>query len=228
MIKRENNQIKFRFCSGDDDHESTYDLYHLRDMQQSVFLENFRNSSFITKQLWNNSEIQSHKYARVSLNDYLSSDNIAKELLASIMTYGIAFIENVPTNLPSTELAIKRLFAVQKTLFGEMYTLTDAKDHEDSAYSRDGLLAHNDNTYFNDPAGLQVMHCLEHTGSGGETILVDGFRAIKQLKKKNPDAFEWLCTANVPAEYIESGHYFKHYDPIIKLEPLTGEPLRIR
>lgn len=203
-------------------------MLDLHKMQHSEFLKNFQSSSFITKTLWNNAEVQSSTYARVSLNEYLSSDIVAKELLSSLLTYGFAFIENVPTNLPSTELAIKRLFSVRKTIFGEMYSFTDAKDHEDSAYSTEGLMPHTDNTYFNDPAGLQVLHCLEHTGTGGDTMLVDGFRAIDQLRKKNPDAFEWLCTANVPAEYIESGQHFKHCEPIIKLEPVTGELLQIR
>lgn len=197
-------------------------------MQHLQFLHEIRNSSYIEKRLWNKAELETCNYATVALNDYLSDDNIAKEFLLSIMTYGFAFIDKVPPNLPSTELAVKRLFSVQKTIFGEMFSFSDAKDHEDSAYSKEALLPHNDNTYFNDAAGLQILHCLEHNGSGGETILVDGFRAIKQLMKKHPEAYEWLCNTKVPAEYIESGHHYKHYDSIIKLEPVTGEPLQIR
>lgn len=181
-----------------------------------------------SKFLWREKTIKSENYARVSLNDYLCQEEVAKSVVHSLLRFGVAFIENVPANSLSTELAIRRLFPVQKTLFGEMWGLEQAKVHSDSAYSNQPLSAHNDNTYFNDAAGLQVFHCIENAQSGGESLLVDGFRALKDLQTKHQEAYQQLCTVNVPSQYIEEGENHIYCAPIIRLDPITNEPEQIR
>lgn len=168
------------------------------------------------------------KYARVTLNDYLCYDETAKSVVQSLLTYGVAFIENVPPNLLSTELAIKRLFPIQKTLFGETWALDGSSKHSDSAYSNTELGAHNDNTYFNDAAGLQVFHCIENAEIGGENLLVDGFNVLEEFKIKCPESYNRLCKVNVPSQYIEEGENHVYCAPIIRLDPNTGEPEQIR
>lgn len=182
-----------------------------------------------SKTLWNRKQIQSENYARVTLNDYLCRDDVAaKSVVKSLLSFGVAFVENVPADLLCTELAIKRLFPIQKTLFGEMWPLGNQNVHSDSAYSNQDLGAHNDNTYFNDAAGLQVFHCIENAESGGENLLIDGFNVIKNLKEKCPESFELLCNINVPSQYIEDGENHIYCAPIIRLHPITHEPLQIR
>lgn len=88
--------------------------------------------------------------------------------------------------------------------------------------------SHTDNTYFNDAAGLQILHCIQHTGTGGENFLVDGFAVALKLKEENPEVFQRLTEYIVPAEYIEDGRHHQHYAPIIKLHPSTKEIEQIR
>lgn len=65
---------------------------------------------------------------------------------------------------------------------------------KDTAYTSEALDAHTDNTYFTDPSGYQMFHLLSHTnGSGGESLLVDGFRCAAILAKEDPGAFKTLC-----------------------------------
>lgn len=79
--------------------------------------------------------------------------------------------------------------------------------------------AHTDNTYFvraipvhvrsllpltcitqTDPCGLQLFHLLEHTdGTGGASLLVDGFYAASILRDLYPDAYRLLSTIPVTA-----------------------------
>jgi trimethyllysine dioxygenase len=45
-----------------------------------------------------------------------------------------------------------------------------------------------------------MFHLLSHTqGKGGESLLVDGFKAAAQLKKEDPAAYEILSTVNIYA-----------------------------
>lgn len=183
----------------------------------------------VPRHLWNHTEIKKADYARVTLNEYLCDDDVARNVVKSLIKYGIAFIEKVPPNIQSTEVAIKRLFPIQKTFFGEMWSVNQTmSEHSDTAYSQESLLSHNDNTYFNDAAGLQVFQTVSHNGSGGENGFVDGFRAAQELSKSDPEAYEFLCQTPITAEYIEDGRHHKFSAPIIILDPITKKPQQIR
>lgn len=208
--------------AGSDGHESFYKITDLIATQIGA------HEDLVQPQLWNLQDIQSAPYARVTLNDYLCDDSVAQGVVESLVRFGVAFIEKVPANMQSTEVAIKRLFPVHKTFFGEMWTLSDTLNHSDSAYTSQALPGHNDNTYFNDAAGLQVLHCVSHVGTGGDNLLTDGFRAADNLLKKDPKAYAYLCKTNIPAEYIEEGRHHKYVAPVIRLNPLTGRPEQIR
>lgn len=183
----------------------------------------------IEKQFWSQQDIKNGNYARVTLNDYLCNDVTAKNVVSSLVRFGFAFIDNVPANIQSTEIAIKRLFPIQRTVFGEMWSFSDTKVHNDTAYTTESLPPHNDNTYFNDAAGLQVFHCVNHqNGTGGDSIFVDGFHVAKSLQAKHPKAYEYLCKTSIPCEYIEDGYHFKHYAPVINADPITNDIVQMR
>lgn len=92
----------------------------------------------------------------------------------------------------------------------------------------DYLAPHNDNTYFNDASGLQVLHCITKHCTGGENFLIDGFQVAAKIKIEHPEVFNRLTTTLVPAEYIEDNCHHKYVAPIIKLHPLTNEIEQIR
>ena len=78
---------------------------------------------------------------------------------------------------------------------GGFYDFTADLSSGDTAYTQLGIGAHTDNTYFSDPAGLQMFHLLSHTnGSGGASQLVDGFGAAADLLQQDPEAYHTLAT----------------------------------
>lgn len=178
--------------------------------------------------LWNKLSIQKADYARVVYSNYLSDEEIAKSVVKSLIKYGFAFVEKVPPNIRSTEVVITRLFPVHKTFFGEMYEMKNEKIHSDTSYGRDYIGAHNDNTYFNDASGLQVFHCTNHSGSGGESLLLDGFNVFNDLKLKYPDVVDRLSEVNVPGEYIEEGQNHYYSAPIFRKNSITGDLEQVR
>ena len=58
--------------------------------------------------------------------------------------------------------------------------------------------------------GIQIFHVLEHKGNGGETMLSDGFSALKILLKQDQDAFKFLTEYNLRHEYKENGQPGHH------------------
>uniref|UniRef100_A0A182K094 Trimethyllysine dioxygenase, mitochondrial n=1 Tax=Anopheles christyi TaxID=43041 RepID=A0A182K094_9DIPT len=201
-----------------DGHRSSYDLSLVMDNYADNHrkrLEEHRSQLV----LWDRELIstQSASYARVTLNDLLCEDSVMRQVVGSLITYGFAFITKVPPNQQSTEMAVKRIFPVQRTLFGDMWTFSESKmDHSDTAYTNGFLGPHTDNTYFSDAAGLQVLHCIQFNGKGGETLLVDGFRAVERLRASDPAVYERLCEYPLEAEYIEEDKHHRYVAPVIK------------
>ncbi|XP_049297013.1 uncharacterized protein LOC125770944 [Anopheles funestus] len=208
-----------------DGHRSTYDLHVVFDNHADSYrkrLEEHRAQLV----LWDRQLItaSSPGYARVTLNDLLCEDAVMRQVVSSLITYGFAFITKVPPNQQSTEMAVKRIFPVQRTLFGDMWTFSESKmDHSDTAYTNGFLGPHTDNTYFCDAAGLQVLHCIQFNGQGGETVLVDGFRAAEQLRENDPDAYNRLCEYPLEAEYIEEDKHHRYVAPVLRRHPLLHD-----
>lgn len=87
---------------------------------------------------------------------------------------------------------------------------------------------HHDNTYFNDAAGLQILHCIQHSATGGENFLIDGFQVAEKIEKEHPEVFNRLTKTIVTGEYIEDSRHHKYSAPIIILDPITGKVEQMR
>jgi hypothetical protein len=75
----------------------------------------------------------------------------------------------------------------------------------DTAYTNVALAPHTDTTYFTEPAGLQAFHLLSHEPAagedaaiGGESLLVDGFKAAKLLAEEDITAARILSKVGIP------------------------------
>ncbi|KPU72769.1 uncharacterized protein Dana_GF26278 [Drosophila ananassae] len=211
-----------------DGHRSSYALDFIFESQLESLISRRSKSSTLTP--WNRSIIlQNERHLRFSLPQLVSSDDVVKTLVESLVRYGIIFIDDVPPTPYMTELALRRVFPLMKTFFGKMWTFSDKPDHADTAYTKLYLGSHTDNTYFCDAAGLQALHCIEHSGgSGGENFFVDGLRVVHELKRRSPEAYQTLCRVQVPGEYIEKGEHHRHTAPIIQVDPLTEELVQLR
>ena len=75
----------------------------------------------------------------------------------------------------------------------------------DSAYTQEELRPHTDSTYSNDAPGLQLLLCCDYKASGGESIMVDGFKIGQTMKNNNKDLFDILSKIDVPGKYVGDG-----------------------
>lgn len=79
---------------------------------------------------------------------------------------------------------------------------------------------------------IQVFHCLRHEGTGGRTLLVDGFHAADKVLQKSPSCFELLARVPIKHEYIENmeGHrnHMIGIGPVLNVYPWNNEVYMIR
>lgn len=155
-----------------------------------------------------------------------------RKWLLNLDQYGIGFVDNVPKAKDKSEELCKRISYLRNTHYGSFWDFTANMEHGDLAYSTAALPAHTDATYNTDPVGLQYFHVLQHLGTGGKSLYVDGFNIAKQLKEENPWAFNALSTIMISAHAMGSASLHlkptPELFPILKLDPSTKEIYQIR
>ena len=87
---------------------------------------------------------------------------------------------------------------VRETSYGEVFHVRAEADPVNLAFTPRALNVHTDNPYRRPVPGFQLLHCLVASGTGGVTVLVDGFRAAESLRVDDQAAFDMLAGHRVP------------------------------
>ena len=96
------------------------------------------------------------------------------------------------------------------------------------AFTSLGLQAHTDNPYRDPAPTLQILYCLENAAEGGDSQVVDGFRAAERLRGEDPEGFARLARHCARFEYKGSnGVHLVARRPMIELAP-DGELIGVR
>jgi trimethyllysine dioxygenase len=155
----------------------------------------------------------------VPYENVMNSDKGLKEWLLNIRKYGFSYVDDCPVTPEASEKLLQRIAFIRNTHYGGFYDFTADLASGDTAYTQLGIGAHTDNTYFSDPAGLQMFHLLSHTdGSGGASQLVDGFGAAAELLRRDPDAYATLATVRVHS-HASGGD--------ISVQPWSAQPVLV-
>ncbi|WP_171101584.1 gamma-butyrobetaine dioxygenase [Ruegeria sp. HKCCD7255] len=148
--------------------------------------------------------------------------------LAAVAEFGFAKLTGGPTD-PGALLKVADLFGyVRETNYGPFFEVRTEVNPTNLAYTGLGLQAHTDNPYRDPVPTLQILYCLENSAEGGDSIVVDGFRAAQRLRDQNPSGFALL--AGYPARFEYSGSdgvCLRARRPMIELAP-DGELIGIR
>ncbi|XP_014665313.1 PREDICTED: trimethyllysine dioxygenase, mitochondrial-like, partial [Priapulus caudatus] len=212
-----------------DGHRTTFQLGWL--LQNSY--DGHRQVKDVTKVLWDANHIKQLNPAMVPHRMFMDTQDSLKQLLLNINTYGFGIVDSVPATEEATGAVAERVCRMHENIYGKLWSFSTDMTHSDTAYTNLALGAHTDNTYLEDCPGIQIFHCLQHDGNGGETLLVDGFNAADQLRKTNREAFEVLCESCVSSEFIDARggeklHHMHRTDSILQVNAITNELARIR
>ena len=90
------------------------------------------------------------------------------------------------------------------TIYGATFDVKSEKQAVNIAYTATELDFHMDLCYYEEPPGIQLLHCLEQAAIGGDSVLADSFAAAFALKASHPEHFEALTEIPVT--------FHKHHD----------------
>ena len=151
-----------------------------------------------------------------------------REWLEAVVRFGFGRIVGGSTR-PGALFDVVDLFGyVRETNYGRHFEVRTEVNPTNLAFSSLGLQAHTDNPYRDPVPTLQVLYCLENSAEGGESILVDGFRAAARLREERPDGFEVLSRYCARFRYDgDPSTTLSARRPILELAP-DGELTAVR
>ena len=140
--------------------------------------------------------------------------------LRAVRDFGFVVLEGLPRE-PGTVLeAIREFGYVRETNYGALFEVRTKVDPNNLAYTNLGLGCHLDNPYRNPTPGLQLLHCLESSVDGGETVLQDGFMAARVLREEHPGHFETLCHNRIGFHFRDASADLRARVPLIEVNDL--------
>ena len=152
--------------------------------------------------LWDGERIA----AQVPEVDYaalMGQDAVLLAFLEQVDRYGFCMVEGVPATPEATRAVAERVAYIRMTIFGGYYDFTANLEHKDTAYTSMAIGPHTDGTYSLDAPGYQLFHCLAADCSGGENVLIDGFRIGQIMRREQPEDYALLSTVEIPGQYLD-------------------------
>lgn len=148
--------------------------------------------------------------------------------LAAVRRYGFAVMSGVPLASGAVAKAVELFGYVRQTNYGRWFDVRAEVNPSNLAYTNLGLQAHTDNPYRDPVPTLQLLMCLENSVEGGQSVVVDGFRAAQRLRQEDAAGFALLARHCARFEYAGSaGVRLRSRRPVIELAP-DGELIAVR
>ncbi|KAK1335865.1 hypothetical protein QTO34_003663 [Cnephaeus nilssonii] len=165
----------------------------------------------------------------LDFEDVLKNDEHAYKWLSSLKKVGIVRLTGASDKRGEIVKLGKRIGFLYLTFYGHTWQVQDKIDANNVAYTTGKLSFHTDYPALHHPPGVQLLHCIKQTVTGGDSEIVDGFNVCRKLKEKNPRAFQLLSSTfvdftDIGVDYCDFSVQSKH--KIIELDD-KGQVIRI-
>ena len=146
------------------------------------------------------------------------SDGALLHWLRQLREFGVAVLHGTPRQ-PQSVLALAGLIGpARATNFGEHFDVVSKPEPNSNAYTALGLPCHTDLPNWERPPDYQLLHCLQNGADGGDSILVDGFRAANALRQREPAAYRLLTRFPIDFRFQDHESDIRFRAPSIGLD----------
>ncbi|PRT53539.1 Gamma-butyrobetaine dioxygenase [Wickerhamiella sorbophila] len=176
------------------------------------------------------------KVQKVEYKDYIKGHGAGyKEALEALNEYGLLQITGIPHGEGTPRPTVESIAAVigefpRQTFYGTSWNVKSVQQPRNVAYTSVYLPLHMDLLYYESPPGLQFLHVVENSTTGGESIFADSYAAAIDVSANDPEAYQAICEVPLTYHYENDGrHYFQMRPMIVeskygKIDKNTGRP----
>ena len=184
--------LKINWSEGN--HNSVFKLKWLRDF---CYTEKNQHPYVPYYKLWDSKIIKKTKILKHDYKKIITNEKELKRWLQTMHSYGIAIIQNAPTQDKSGFKILDKIGKYRETFFGTPFEVINIPKPNNQAYTADALANHSDLPYYEYVPGYQFLHCLVNDAKGGSSTAVDSFAVANFLKKNHLKRYKLLTENNV-------------------------------
>lgn len=201
-----------------DGHSSEFDLDWLRD---NCYCRNQAHDdrSEVGKTLWNGQSF-GDGLPRCYYANFRTQNGARRNALRAVRDLGFVLLQGVDCKPGEILKVIAQFGFVRETNYGPLFDVRTTVDPTNLAFTNLGLGCHLDNPYRDPVPGLQLLHCLDSSTSGGESILQDGFMAARLLREENPQHFKLLSRNWINFRFRDGAADLRSRVPFIEVNDL--------
>ena len=149
------------------------------------------------------------------------------DMLHLIRDVGFVVLENVPTKEGQVLKVISELGYTRETNYGALFEVRTEVNPNNLAYTNMGLGSHTDNPYRDPVPTVQLLHCLESSTEGGDSVLLDGFKAATVLRQESKEDFDILTSTWINFRFSDAKTDLRSRVPMIELND-NNEIVKVR
>ncbi|KAF7594981.1 hypothetical protein BBP40_007579 [Aspergillus hancockii] len=197
----------------DPDHTSVYNQRNLRLPSANVQYSSAGKRR--NRALWDKARMQEIQHW-ISFEDYLNDEAKFARAMRQLATTGLLFVKDIPDSREMVEKIATRMGPLRNTFYGATWDVRNVPQAKNVAYTSQYLGFHMDLMYMNEPPGFQLLHCLQNSCDGGESLFADSFSVAAKLARADPDAFETLSDFYLRYEYNHAEHVYSNEWPVFE------------
>ncbi|XP_077569507.1 gamma-butyrobetaine dioxygenase [Stigmatopora nigra] len=184
-----------------DQHTSVFDPEWLK--KRSFSLESrqaMQEELFLNERYYWDSEL---RIPTSNYQDVLHDDKAALAWLVALRRVGIVYLKGAPAEKGCVSRLAERIGYLRLTFYGHTWQVIDKYMANNVAYTSGKLSLHTDYPALHFAPGVQFLHCVSQAQEGGDSEVVDGFRAAELLRREDPEAFRTLALLQV--DFTDTG-----------------------
>ncbi|KAJ5521145.1 Taurine catabolism dioxygenase TauD/TfdA [Penicillium fimorum] len=201
-------------------HESTWD----REFLKKPILNTHRQHSNQNSKpiMWGRAQMDKSQHW-VSYSDYIADDSKFATAMHQLQRLGLIFVKDIPDSRSMVEAIATRMGPLRNTFYGSTFDVRTVPQARNVAYTNQFLGFHMDLMYMNEPPGYQLLHCLENSCSGGESMFADTFATAKLMSEKYPQDYKVLREQRLGYEYRHEEHIYYNERPVFEHDPNSDD-----
>lgn len=207
-------QLEIRWkndIDGYTDHTTKYSLEYLRNPNAQPI--NPKRGG-ISRCFWDKKKMDKLQHW-ISFEEYMNDDVKFAAAMRNLSMLGIIFVKDIPDSREMVEKIATRMGPLRNTFYGSTWDVRSVPDAKNVAYTDKQLEFHMDLLYMDEPPGFQLLHCLENSCEGGETLFTDTFNVVSFMQKYFPDMIEVLTQIKLKYEYEHEHALYSNSWPVV-------------
>ncbi|AZO28826.1 TauD/TfdA family dioxygenase [Mesorhizobium sp. M1B.F.Ca.ET.045.04.1.1] len=161
------------------------------------------------------------RLGRFAFDAVVEDDEVLFHSLRALRDHGIAMLTGVPAEPEATLRVAGRYGPVRETSYGKVFDLISRPDARVAGETARAQIPHTDEPFRYSPPGFIFFHAIRTgAGSGGTSLMVDGFQVAEVMRRNTPELFDLLTRHGVIFHREHAGEvFFSAEAHVLSLDP---------